>query len=52
MADTARQYEALWGRVLLLGGTKSPDYLGVTLSELAKVLPHANRVTLKRFCDA
>jgi Tetracyclin repressor-like, C-terminal domain len=36
------QYE----RVLLLGGTKSPDYLSVALSELAAVLPHAQRVTL------
>jgi pimeloyl-ACP methyl ester carboxylesterase len=32
--------------VLLLGGTKSPDFLGTALSELAAALPHAQRVTL------
>jgi pimeloyl-ACP methyl ester carboxylesterase len=46
MADTAPEYTALEMPVLLLGGTKSPDYLGTALSELAAVLPHAERVTL------
>lgn len=46
MADTAPEYAALKMPVLLLGGTKSPDYLGTALSELAAVLPHAQRVTL------
>jgi pimeloyl-ACP methyl ester carboxylesterase len=47
MADTAPEYARLRARVLLLGGTRSPDYLGTALSELAAVLPHARRVTLR-----
>jgi len=47
MADTAPEYALLQARVLLLGGTNSPDYLSVTLSELAAVLPHTRRVTLQ-----
>jgi hypothetical protein len=45
MADTAKDYAALDGQVLLLGGTKSPAYLSVALDELAAVLPHARRLT-------
>lgn len=45
LADTARDYAALGSRVLLLGGTKSPGYLGVALDELSVVLPHAQRIT-------
>ncbi len=45
-ADTAPDYAALQVPVLLLGGTKSPDYLSTALSELAAALPHAQRVTL------
>jgi pimeloyl-ACP methyl ester carboxylesterase len=45
MAETAKDYAALDARVLLLGGAKSPAYLGVALDELAKVLPHARRIT-------
>jgi pimeloyl-ACP methyl ester carboxylesterase len=46
MADTAPEYAQLQARVLLLGGTKSPDYLSVALNELAAVLPHAQQITL------
>jgi pimeloyl-ACP methyl ester carboxylesterase len=46
MADTAPEYARLRARVLLLGGTKSPNYLSAALGELAAVLPHAKRVTL------
>jgi len=46
MADTGPEYALLQARVLLLGGTKSPDYLSVALRELAAVLPRARQVTL------
>lgn len=46
MADTAEEYAALPGRVLLMGGTRSPDYLGTALRELAAVIPHGEVVTL------
>ena len=45
MADTAADYAALEAQVLLLGGTKSPGFLGAALEQLAGVLPHARRVT-------
>jgi pimeloyl-ACP methyl ester carboxylesterase len=45
MAGTVGDYAALGSRVLLLGGTKSPAYLGVALDELSTALPHARRVT-------
>ncbi|MPZ79492.1 MAG: alpha/beta fold hydrolase [Actinophytocola sp.] len=45
LADTVEDYAALDARVLLLGGSKSPVYLGVALDALADVLPHARRVT-------
>ncbi|MBB5866944.1 pimeloyl-ACP methyl ester carboxylesterase [Allocatelliglobosispora scoriae] len=47
MADTAGDYAGLQARVLLLGGTRGPDYLQVALVALAEVLPDARRVTLK-----
>jgi pimeloyl-ACP methyl ester carboxylesterase len=47
MADTASEYQGLQVPVLLLGGTKSPDYLDIALRELAAVLPHAQRVTME-----
>jgi pimeloyl-ACP methyl ester carboxylesterase len=47
MAGTAPDYAALQAPVLLLAGTKSPDYLAVALRELAAVLPHAQQVTLQ-----
>jgi len=47
MAGTAPDYAALQAPALLLGGTKSPDYLAVTLGELAAVLPRAQHVTLQ-----
>ncbi|GAA5186793.1 alpha/beta hydrolase [Rugosimonospora acidiphila] len=46
MADTASKHATLKVPVLLLGGTRSPDYLSVALRELASVLPRAQRVTL------
>lgn len=46
MADTTAEYAGLRARVLLLGGTRSPDYLGTTLRELAAVIPGSQLVTL------
>lgn len=46
MADTTAEYAALQGRVLLMGGTRSPDYLGNALGELAAVIPRSQVVTL------
>jgi pimeloyl-ACP methyl ester carboxylesterase len=46
MADTAAQYASLQTQVLLLGGTKGPEYLRIPLGELAVVLPRARRQTL------
>ena len=43
--DQERLAEA---RVLLIGGTTSPSYLGAALRELAAVLPRAQAVTLPR----
>jgi hypothetical protein len=48
MADTAADYRALPARVLLMGGTRSPRYLGRALDELAAVLPHSQRVCFDR----
>lgn len=45
-ADTLDDYRNLRARVLLLGGTKSPAWLGVPLAELAAALPRAERVEL------
>jgi len=33
-------------RVLLMGGTRSPDYMGTALRELAAVIPRRQVVTL------
>jgi pimeloyl-ACP methyl ester carboxylesterase len=46
MADTAPEYASLLARVLLMGGAKSPDYLGTALRELAAVLRQGQVVTL------
>ncbi|HEX7161078.1 MAG TPA: alpha/beta hydrolase, partial [Trebonia sp.] len=46
MADTTADYAALRARVLLLGGTRSPGYLGTALRELAAVIPASQVVTL------
>jgi len=46
MADTTTEYVALQGRVLLMGGTRSPDYMGTALRELAAVIPRGQVVTL------
>lgn len=45
MADTVQDYAALDAQVLLLGGTKSPAYLGLALDLLSTTLPHARRIT-------
>jgi len=45
-ADTTARYAALQGRVLLIGGTRSPDYLGTALRELAAVIPRGQVMTL------
>ncbi|GAA2036403.1 hypothetical protein GCM10009839_41640 [Catenulispora yoronensis] len=47
MADSAARYAALRMPVLLLGGTKSPEYLDIALDELAAVIPHAKREVLQ-----
>lgn len=47
LADTVRDFSRLDARVLLLGGSRSPAYLGVALDELAAVLPRAQRITLR-----
>ena len=47
MADTASAYAALTAPVLLLGGTRSPGYIGVALRELEAALPNVRRTTLK-----
>jgi pimeloyl-ACP methyl ester carboxylesterase len=46
MEDTAASYAGLRVPVLLLGGSKSPAYLGVSLAALEEVLPDARRETL------
>ena len=45
-ADTTARYAALQERVLLIGGTRSPDYLGTALRELAAVIPRGQVMTL------
>jgi pimeloyl-ACP methyl ester carboxylesterase len=47
MADTLADYRSLQTRVLLLGGTRSPAWLGPALDNLAATLPHSRRVTLE-----
>ena len=47
LADTGPDYARLPARVLLLGGTRAPRFLGVALDELERVLPHAERRTLQ-----
>lgn len=46
MADTTPEYSALRARVLLMSGTKSPDYLGTAICELAAVIPRCQVLTL------
>ena len=46
MADTTAEYSALRARVLLMAGTRSPDYLGTAVRELAAVIPRCQVVTL------
>jgi pimeloyl-ACP methyl ester carboxylesterase len=46
MADTTAEYAAIRARVLLLGGSRSPAYLGTALRELADVIPHRQVLTL------
>ncbi|MEV6715454.1 alpha/beta hydrolase [Lentzea sp. NPDC051208] len=43
-AQDLRRFQALEARVLLVGGTKSPDYLTEGLRALADLLPHAEKV--------
>ena len=45
MSDTAEDYRNLQANVLLLGGTKSPKWLSISLEKLSDVLPHARRIT-------
>jgi pimeloyl-ACP methyl ester carboxylesterase len=45
-ADTTASYATIGADVLLLGGSKSPAYLGTALDALEHVLPHSRRVTL------
>jgi pimeloyl-ACP methyl ester carboxylesterase len=46
MADTAHDYQALDTRILLLRGSKSPEYFRVAQDALSAVLPHARRITI------
>ncbi|WP_170215730.1 alpha/beta fold hydrolase [Asanoa ferruginea] len=46
VADTAREYAAIRARVLLLRGTRSPDYFTVALDALSAAIPQAERRTL------
>jgi hypothetical protein len=46
MADTAQEYAAIQARVLLLRGTRSPEYLTTALDALSAAIPHAERRTL------
>ncbi|MDX8048079.1 alpha/beta hydrolase [Lentzea sp. BCCO 10_0798] len=43
-AKDLRRFQALEARVLLVGGTRSPDYLTEGLHALADLLPHAGKV--------
>jgi pimeloyl-ACP methyl ester carboxylesterase len=43
MSETLQDYISLEAQALLLGGTKSPQYLKVALDGLADTLPHARR---------
>jgi pimeloyl-ACP methyl ester carboxylesterase len=45
-ADTTAVYASIGADVLLLGGSKSPDYLGTALDALEHVLPSSRRVTM------
>ncbi|GAB3569755.1 alpha/beta fold hydrolase [Spelaeicoccus albus] len=45
LEDSAGDYANLHAEVLLLGGTKSPDYLTAALDELETRLPNRRRVT-------
>jgi len=44
MSDKLENFRTVRAEVLLLGGSKSPDYLKVALDALEKVLPHVTRV--------
>ncbi|MEV4398168.1 alpha/beta hydrolase [Nonomuraea sp. NPDC049607] len=46
MADTITDYATLDARVLLLGGTKSADYLRLALRKLSETLPRARHIDL------
>jgi len=46
MAETLESFRGIGAEVLLLGGSKSPNYLKFALDGLEKVLPHVSRVTL------
>jgi uncharacterized protein (DUF2336 family) len=46
-AGLTKKAKALRARVLLLGGSKSPDYLRVALDSLQASLPEASRVELR-----
>jgi hypothetical protein len=45
MSDTLGHYANLPERVLLLGGTKSPPFLRLSLDALEHALPHVERIT-------
>jgi hypothetical protein len=46
LSDTLDDYRNLPAHVLLLGGTRSPAFLGVALDALERTLPHVERATL------
>jgi pimeloyl-ACP methyl ester carboxylesterase len=46
MDESIPMFKALTQSVLLLGGSKSPGYLGQSLDQLERVIPHVRRVEL------
>jgi hypothetical protein len=47
LADTVDDYSAISAEILLLGGSRSPRFLGTALDALARVLPKSRRVTFR-----
>ena len=47
MKGTLQNFRNISGNILLIGGSKSPQFLKQSLDELEKVLPHVERVELE-----
>ncbi|TDW14853.1 alpha/beta fold hydrolase [Kribbella kalugense] len=48
LADTGKEYATVDADVLLLTGSRSPAYFGISLDELTAVLPHSTLRTLPK----